>query len=272
METKDSYPTAPELFNQGLESFTRGEIAQAVARLRAGLFENLYIAPILMKEDFQAQAIWYPGPQAEPKSAAEYATRYRRLWDETANSLDFLRSIWVDPLVRSELKAYVNLCKSLLNARAGRQQLDLLKERDRFLNPERIKRTQMEILQRIENAEYRTPAERPHLPLVMLASSDPAPRSGFTGISSGSSPSRQARLPEATRSSSSTGSTWPSTAPAPWGTMTRTGSDLLPDASAGGRFSCSGSWSSTDITKMRCVAKSGSWIAIWPAAAAGFSW
>ena len=174
METKDSYPTAPELFNQGLESFTRGEIAQAVARLRAGLFENLYIAPILMKEDFQAQAIWYPGPQAEPKSAAEYATRYRRLWDETANSLDFLRSIWVDPLVRSELKAYVNLCKSLLNVRAGRQQLDLLKERDRFLNPERIKRTQMEILQRIENAEYRTPAERPHLPLVMLASSDPS--------------------------------------------------------------------------------------------------
>ncbi len=171
---RDEYPTAPELFNQALESFSRGELPQAVARLRAGFFENLYMPAVLLKEEFQTQVIWYPGPQAEPKAASEYVARYRRLWDETPHSLDFLRSVWTDPLVRSELKAYVNLCKSLLNARPGRQQLDLLKERDRFLNPERIKRTQMEILQRIEKADYQTPTERPHLSLVMLASKDPS--------------------------------------------------------------------------------------------------
>jgi catechol 2,3-dioxygenase-like lactoylglutathione lyase family enzyme len=172
-QNRDSYPTAPELFNQALDSFTRGEIAQAVARLRAGFFENLFMAAVLLKEEYAALTIWYPGAQAEPKAAIEYATRYRRLWDEAPHALDLLRSVWSDPLVRSELKAYVNLCKSLLNARPGRQQLDLLKERDRFLNPERIKRTQMEILQRIEKADYKTPSVRPHLPLVMLASSDP---------------------------------------------------------------------------------------------------
>jgi len=172
-QNRDAYPSAPELFNQALESFTRGEIPQAVARLRAGFFENLYLAAVLLKEEFQPLSIWNSGPQAEPKAAAEYAARYRRLWDESPHALDFLRTVWSDPLVRSELKAYINLCKSLLNARAGRQQLDLLKERDRFLNPERIKRTQMEILQRVEKADYRTPAERPHLPLVMLASNDP---------------------------------------------------------------------------------------------------
>src|SRR5262245_58261914 len=133
---KDEYPTAPELFNQALESFTRGELAQAVARLRAGFFENLSIAPLLLREESQPPEIWHPGPQAAPRAAAEYAGRYRRLWDETPNGLAFLRSVWNDPLVRSELKNYVNLCKSLLSARPGRQQVDLLKERDRFLNPE----------------------------------------------------------------------------------------------------------------------------------------
>jgi catechol 2,3-dioxygenase-like lactoylglutathione lyase family enzyme len=172
-QNRDAYPSAPELFNGALESFTRGEIPQAVARLRAGFFENLYLAPILLKEEAQQLTIWHPGPQAEPKAAAEYAARYRRLWDETRNSLAFMRSVWVDALVRSEVKAYINLCKSLLNARPGRQQLDLLKERERFLNPERIKRTQMEILQRIEAADYRTPSQRPHLSLVMLASLSP---------------------------------------------------------------------------------------------------
>ena len=169
----DAYPTPPELFNQALDSFTRGEIAQAVARVRAGFFENLYLAAVLLKEEAPALTIWSPGPSAEPKAASEYAARYRRLWDDTPHALDFLRSVWSDPLVRSEVKAYVNLCKSLLNARPGRQQLDLLKERDRFLNPERIKRTQMEIVARVGKASYDTPSERPHLPLVMLASNDP---------------------------------------------------------------------------------------------------
>jgi catechol 2,3-dioxygenase-like lactoylglutathione lyase family enzyme len=173
-QTQDTYPSGPELFNQALESFNRGEMAQAVARLRAGFFENLFIPSTLLKEEFHPQAIWFPGPQAEPKAAAEYGTRYRRLWESSPHSLDFLKSVWGDPLVRSEIKSYINLCKSLNSARPGRQQLDLLKERDRFLNPERIKRTQMEILQRIEKADYRTPSARPHLPLVMLAANDPA--------------------------------------------------------------------------------------------------
>jgi len=171
---KDVYPSAAELFNQALESFTRGEMAQAVARLRAGFFENLYLAPQLLREEYGVQDIWHSGPQATPKAAADYAGRYRRLWEETPNGLAFLRSVWGDPLVRSELKNYFNLCKSLHSARPGRQQVDLLKERDRFLNPERIKRTQSEILQRIEKADFRTPPQRPHLPLCMLASSDPA--------------------------------------------------------------------------------------------------
>lgn len=169
----DAYPSGPELFNQALESFTRGEIPQAVARLRAGYFENLYIAAVLLREEFQHLEIWSGGPHAEPKAAQEYAARYRRLWDEAPHGLDFLKSVWIDPLVRSELKNYINLCKSLHNARPGRQQLDLLKERDRFVNPERIKRTQSEILQRIERAPYRTPPQKPRLPLVMLASRDP---------------------------------------------------------------------------------------------------
>ena len=76
---KDSTLTAPELFNQALESFLQGEIAQAVARLRAGFFENLYVCPEILGEEYQGLKIWYPGPQSETKAAGDYGSRYRRL-------------------------------------------------------------------------------------------------------------------------------------------------------------------------------------------------
>ncbi len=166
--------TPADLFREGLKAFNQGELSKAVAYFRAGFFENLYVAPILLREEYQVQSIWYPGSLAEPKSAEDFVSRFKVDWQESEGAIQFLRHLWNDPLVRTELRGYINLCKSIGNAREDRQRADLLKERLRFISLDRIKRTQYEILQRIQLAELRTPVAPPFLGLVMLSSIDPA--------------------------------------------------------------------------------------------------
>ena len=175
MIQKEEISRSPaDYFNAAIEAFERGELADSVTFLRGGFFENIYIAPLLLDQPVHAQSIWHSGPHAEPMAAREYVSRYRSLWEESPRCVVLLRLVWNDPLVRNELKSYVNLCKSLRNARGSSQREDLLRERQRFFNPERIVRTQSEILRRVSESELDVPVQRPHLGLVMLSSLDPA--------------------------------------------------------------------------------------------------
>jgi catechol 2,3-dioxygenase-like lactoylglutathione lyase family enzyme len=144
-----------------------------VLLLRGGFFENLYIAPLLLGEEFYPQRIWHASPEGEPRAAEEYAKRYGRLWDEEPGALPFLREVWNDSLIRAELRNFINLSKNLLNTGSDAEFADLLREREMFLNPERIKRTQSEILSRLTAAKLRLPVARPRLGLVLLASRSP---------------------------------------------------------------------------------------------------
>jgi catechol 2,3-dioxygenase-like lactoylglutathione lyase family enzyme len=162
-----------ELFNAAVEALRRADLPGALVLLRAGFFENLYVAPLLLGEEFHPQRIWYPGPQAEPAAAREYAARYARIWEADPRALDVLAAVWSDSLVRAELRSFINLSKNLLNARTDSERADLLRERELFVSPERIKRTHSEILQRIESVPSRLRAPSPRLALIMLASKDP---------------------------------------------------------------------------------------------------
>ncbi len=146
--------------------------------MRAGFFANLYIAPLLLGEEFHPQNIWYSGADGEPLAAREYITRYGRLWKARPEALVFLREIWNDPIVRVELRGFINLSRNLLNSREAEVE-DRLRERDLFLNPARLERTQSEILARLAKARLVLPAVRPRLSLVMLASRDPSVSARF---------------------------------------------------------------------------------------------
>ncbi len=169
---KKNSSTPVDYFRAGLDAFKQGELAVATANLRAGFFQNLYFAPLLLGEEVEPLDIWYPGPQSELPAAEEYAQKYRDVWEE--ERLAFLSVLWNDSLVRSELKRYVNLCKTLTRARDERQRKDLMKERKRFVSVERIRRTQSEILQRVARADIHAPVQPPFLGLIMLSSLDPA--------------------------------------------------------------------------------------------------
>lgn len=171
--------TACDLFTAAIAAFRERGIARATAYLRQGFFGNLYIAPLLQDEDFHPQEIWYPSAEAHPRAAREYVRRYGKLWRQDPAALEFLGEVWNDPLVCAELRSYINLCRNVLNAETEKQQDDFLVDWSQFINPERIKRTQAEILDRLARIDLRLPSRRPRLGMVLLASKDPASSLAF---------------------------------------------------------------------------------------------
>jgi len=162
-----------ELFNAALEAFCRSELPAAVALVRQGFFENLYIAPCLVGDEYERQDIWYAGEDGQPLAAKEYVTRYGRQWEARPGAVSFINEVWNDPLVRAELRGFINLSKNLLSVRESDFQ-DRLHERNLFLSPARLRRTQTEILSRLSKARLHSPPQRPRMSLVLLASRNPA--------------------------------------------------------------------------------------------------
>ena len=162
-----------DLFNSALEAFAAGELETAVACLRAAFFENLYIAPHLIGEDYYQQEIWYPGDDAGPGAAGEYADRFGGLWKESTRTIRFLEYVWSDPLVRRELENFINLSRSLLHAPDERARKELLDERLRYTDRGRIEATQAQILRRLRNLDQASPAQPPVLDSIYLAAADP---------------------------------------------------------------------------------------------------
>lgn len=170
----EDYATACDLFNGAVEAFHESNIPKSVVFLRRGFFENLYVSPLLLGEDYHRQKIWYPSSESEPGAAQEYARRYGDRWKQDPSAIEFLREVWNDTLVRAELHSYINLSKNMLNASSEKQRTDLLQERELFINPKRLQRTQAEIVMRLQTEPHSIPASRPRLALILLASKDPA--------------------------------------------------------------------------------------------------
>lgn len=165
--------TAAELFQTALDHLSQADLEETVAHLRAGFFENLYLAPVLLAEPWEFQSIWYPAADAQPRAAVEYAERYGGLWRDREGAIELLRDLWSDTLVRSEIRSFINLSKAILQSHSENQRVDLLRERERFVNLRRIRRTQAEILARLRAAAHRPAASRPQVALLLLASRDP---------------------------------------------------------------------------------------------------
>ncbi|MBN1417569.1 MAG: VOC family protein [Planctomycetes bacterium] len=162
-----------ELFDRGLEHFARGEVEEAIATLREGFFENVHMAPVLLRIPFRPQDLWYPGPSASPDAARAYADAERPRWQQVPSAIRFLRSLWNDPLVRREIESYINFCKSFQRTLTPRVRRDLASERLKFTNPERIRRTQNEIVARIRDLRFDLPPPPPRVLALEIPCADP---------------------------------------------------------------------------------------------------
>jgi len=177
-----------ELFDRGLEHFARGEVDEAIATLREGFFENVHMAPALLRIPFHPQDLWYPGPSASPDAARAYSDRERPRWQQVPSAVRFLRSLWNDPLVRREIESYINFCKSFQRTLTPRVRRDLAAERLKFTNPERIRRTQNEIVARIRELRFDLPPPPPRVMALEIPCADPAEASQFIRLLLGVQP------------------------------------------------------------------------------------
>lgn len=172
-------PSAFEIFNAALDAFRRGDLDEAVACLRVGFFENLHVVSALLGEPFETAPMWQAGAGGEPEAAAEYARRYGAHWREPSSALSFLASVWSDSLVRGEIRSFVNISKAIVQTDSETQRADLIRERERFADVRRVRRTQSDIIARIRASELRLPLEPPRVALILLASRDPAASVAF---------------------------------------------------------------------------------------------
>lgn len=133
---------------------------------------------MLLGEEFHPQRIWHASADGEPMAAREYLARYGRLWESRPEAILLLREVWGDSIVRAELRGFINLSRNLLVSREADVE-DRLEERNNFLSPARLERTQSEILSRLARTNLKLPPPRPRLALVMLAARDTAASERF---------------------------------------------------------------------------------------------
>lgn len=159
-----------ELFDRGLELFTRGAAEESVAALREAFFGNLYIAPLLLGMEVAPDAMAAPGPGGTAEAAREHVRAARSRWQAAPHALRYLRCLWNDPLVRREIRSYGNLCKSFARAQGAARLAEFAAEREKFINPRRIRSTEKEILERVRQFRLDLPPPLPRVCAVTITS------------------------------------------------------------------------------------------------------
>lgn len=86
------YPEPSFLFGWGLLHAYFGRDAESIARYRAAILKNIYIAPLLLEAPAPPdQAMWQPSDRAEITYAREFIESYAVLWDRVPAAFRLLR-------------------------------------------------------------------------------------------------------------------------------------------------------------------------------------
>jgi hypothetical protein len=85
------------LFGWGLLHAFFGRDVESIARYRAAILKNIYVAPMLLEQPAPPeQNIWQPSDRAEVAYAREFIESYAVLWDRAPAGLRLLREAWED--------------------------------------------------------------------------------------------------------------------------------------------------------------------------------
>ena len=101
-----------QTFCWGLALHEAERYAEAISRWRQAIFQNIYIAPLLLAEQPPQEDIWLFTDLAWPAYAEDYLANYGELW-ERARALERLRRLWHDKELQAELKRWLALGERL---------------------------------------------------------------------------------------------------------------------------------------------------------------
>jgi tetratricopeptide (TPR) repeat protein len=95
------------IYNYGLILVQQKELETAINILISAIFENPYIAPLLLKDKILVSDWWHSSKLSEPEYADEYVSEYRSWWEMETSALGLLRVIWNHGEVQWTLKNYI---------------------------------------------------------------------------------------------------------------------------------------------------------------------
>lgn len=88
-------------FSWGLALWAAGRREEAVQRWYAALFQNLYVAPLLLGAPLPPTDLWLGTNLAWRDYAERYREQFGGLWERHPEALDALRRLWHDPAVEA---------------------------------------------------------------------------------------------------------------------------------------------------------------------------
>ena len=131
------------LYNYGLALIQQNELEVAAKTLISAIFENPYIAPMLLKDKLPESDWWHGSNLAEPPYAEDYISEYGNWWQKEEFALRLLRAIWDHGEVQRTLRDFIAIRRAIKTSRNG----DLGIASRRVISPEKVKRLAREILE-----------------------------------------------------------------------------------------------------------------------------
>ena len=130
------------LYNYGLALIQQNELEAAAKTLISAIFENPYIAPMLLKDKLPESDWWHGSNLAEPLYAEDYVREYGNWWEKEESALRSLRAIWDHGEVQRTLRDFIAIRRAIKTSRNG----DLGMVSRRVIGTEKVKRLACEIL------------------------------------------------------------------------------------------------------------------------------
>ncbi len=134
------------LYNYGLVLIQQNELEMAAEKLIAAIFENPYVAPMLLKDKLPESDWWHGSNLAEPEYAEDYVIEYHSWWEKEESALRLLRAIWEHGEVQRTLKDFIAIRRAINKSRNG----DLGMVSRRLTGPEKLKRLAGKIYRQFE--------------------------------------------------------------------------------------------------------------------------
>ena len=131
------------LYNYGLALIQQNELEAAAKTLISAIFENPYIAPMLLKDKLPESDWWHGSNLAEPLYAEDYVSEYGNWWEKEDSALRLLRAIWNHGEVQRALRDFIAIRRAIKTSRV--RDLDMASRR--VIGPEKVKRLAREIIE-----------------------------------------------------------------------------------------------------------------------------
>lgn len=100
-------------FCWGLALYESGDQQGAVAKWRRACFENIYIAPLLLREPLPPEDIRLSTNLMWSDYAQEYIDLYGEVWKRAPEALSCLRRLWDDPEMQADVAHWLEIGKQL---------------------------------------------------------------------------------------------------------------------------------------------------------------